>query len=114
MVGDFWRHRTVYAVCCILLRAYISLLTIEHRFPFFPMIFAAGLVIAWFNLNDNHHMRILPTGSEKTDLPPRPSLADAFPDWLKQRTSKKADGEEFPVFVITAQGGGLYAAHNAA
>jgi predicted chitinase len=104
----------LFTLCVVSFCVHISLLTIEHRFPFFPAIFAAGLIIAWLDLNDNHHIRALPTSSEKADLAPRRSLADVFPDWLEQRRSKSAEGEEFPVFVVTAQGGGLYAAHNTA
>src|SRR5215467_10096939 len=104
----------LYTLCVVSFCIHISLLTIEHRFPFFPVIFAAALIIAWLDLNDNHHIRALPTSSEKADLVPRRSLADVFPDWLEQRRSKSAEGEEFPVFVVTAQGGGLYAAHNTA
>jgi len=104
----------IFTLCVVSFCIHISLLTIDHRFPFFPVIFAAAIVIAWFDLNDNHHIRALPTSSEKADPIPRRSLADVFPEWLEQRRSKSAVEEEFPVFVVTAQGGGLYAAHNAA
>ena len=104
----------IFTLCVVSFCIHVSLLTIDHRFPFFPVIFAAALIIAWLDLNDNHHIRVLPTSSEKADPLPRRSLADVFPEWLEQRRSKSAAGEEFPVFVVTAQGGGLYAAHNTA
>jgi predicted chitinase len=105
----------IFTLCVVSFCIHVSLLTIDHRFPFFPVIFAAALVIAWFDLNDDHHIRALQTSSDKADVVPRRSLADEFPQWLEQRRSKSSSGgEEFPVFVVSAQGGGLYAAHNTA
>ena len=104
----------LFTLCVVSFCVHISLLTIKHRFPIFPLIFAAGVVIAWFNLNDNHHVRTLPRSTAKAAPPPRIALADAFPDWLKERRPNPASTDAFPIFVVSAQGGGIYAAHNAA
>jgi predicted chitinase len=103
----------LFTLCVVSFCVHISLLTIKHRIPIFPLIFGAGVVIAWLNLNDNHHVRTLPRGAAKTE-PPRTTLAMAFPDWLKARQPAPASTEAFPIFVVSAQGGGIYAAHNAA
>jgi hypothetical protein len=103
----------LFTLCVVSFCVHISLLTIKHRFPFFPVIFGAGFAIAALNLNDNHHIRTLPEGAAKTE-PPRIALADAFPNWLKERQPNAASTEKFPIFVVSAQGGGIYAAHNAA
>ena len=45
----------------------------------------------------------------------RPSLDEAFADWIGSRKDAAAyAGREYPVYIVTAEGGGIYAAQHAA
>ena len=74
-------------------------------------------MVAAIGTNDNHEVRTLPAPEgQKGAEQPRRSADDAFAEWLKQpdRLGGPARAEEYPVFVVSTQGGGIYAAHNAA
>lgn len=66
------------------------------------------------NMTDNHELRFV---KPKTELPKQKLLENSFQDWLDARIDiwkKRGAGNEYPVFIIAAEGGGIYAAQNAA
>ena len=107
----------LFTLCVVSFSVHVSLLTIDHRFPYFPVLFAVGLLFSWLGSNDNHHIRQLSDQANvKSTAPPRMSAAAAIADWLKQpdRMDAAKTMGEYPVFILSAQGGGIYAAQNAA
>jgi hypothetical protein len=75
-----------------------------------------ALVADWMGLNDNHTIRSVenPTNAEVGGL-----IQDEFYAWWQSRPPErvkafKADGRPFPVFVVAARGGGIYAAYQTA
>lgn len=113
LVGSFGVI-ALFAVCVTGVAIHLSLLTMRHSFPFLPLIFGILFVIAFFAGSDNHELRTV----EQKAVEPQPRLpaVTAFQDWLKQpaRVEDAAKLGEYPVFIVAAQGGGIYAAHNAA
>jgi hypothetical protein len=90
-------------------------LTIKHDFPFLPLILGVLFVTAFFFAGDNHELRTVSRDKESQPSS-RVAAVTAFQDWLKQ-PSRVAEAErlgEYPVFIVAAQGAGIYAAHNAA
>lgn len=81
------------------------------RLPLLEMSLLLVVVCAYFNLSDNHPLRTL-----KGEIKPIPTVADAFEQWVVKRvTHDHRRLEEFPVYVVAAEGGGIYAAiHSAA
>jgi hypothetical protein len=79
------------------------------------LMIVLALVFSYYNLNDNHEIRYLENSSSPTYTS---SLENSFKDWFKQRVDLKAfkDGKlkEYPVYVVSAQGGGIYAAYHSA
>jgi hypothetical protein len=72
-----------------------------------------GLVIfsSLFNLNDNHRFRQF-SRSEPQKLP---TLDASFRQWLASRRDRdQFSGRPYPVYIIAAQGGGIYAAYHSA
>jgi len=67
------------------------------------------------NLNDNHKFRqIRPsTDNLKSELP---SLTQSFEEWLNSRPDldQYLPEKPYPVYIISAQGGGIYAAYHSA
>ena len=110
----------VFTVCITAVCVHLSLLTTKHRFPIIPLLLIYAAIIAYFDLNDDHFVREtkFPTSQSK-----RLSGDEAFLSWLDRHISASARGltvsgasagEPFPVFIVAAQGGGIYAAYNAA
>jgi hypothetical protein len=67
-----------------------------------------GTLVAWLDLNDTHHIRTLATKPAAQG-----SLEQGFTAWLGARKDLDAYAR-YPVYVVAARGGGIYAAHHAA
>jgi hypothetical protein len=79
------------------------------------LIFVA-LVSDWAGLNDNHTVRTI---ANATNADAGGLIQDEFYEWWKQRPPErvkafKALGRPFPVYIVAARGGGLYAAYQTA
>lgn len=77
------------------------------------LVLALGLNLA--RINDNHALRVLPDGPNQA----LPSLAERLDAWLdeperREAIAARAEGSPYPVYVVSAQGGGIYAAYHAA
>ncbi|WP_271612548.1 hypothetical protein [Bradyrhizobium sp. CCBAU 21362] len=105
----------LFAVCVIGLTVHFSLLTIRFAVPFIPVVFGGLFLLASLLGGDDHELR---TVSEANSQPEkaRMSAAAAFREWLlqKPRVEEAKRLGEYPVFIVAAQGGGIYAANNAA
>jgi hypothetical protein len=102
----------IFAVWMILLALLFALLA---RFSILSIPVLAILaiflaVIEFFGLSDNHELRV----TSKAAVPARPSLSLAFEHWLESRKDLKAyqdANKPYPVYIVAAEGGGLYAAY---
>jgi predicted chitinase len=105
----------LFAACVTGIVVHLGLLTIRHDIPFLPLIFGVLFLATFLFAGDNHELRTV--SQDKPSLPSaRVAAVTAFQDWLKQ-PARIAEAErlgEYPVFIVAAQGGGIYAAHNAA
>lgn len=76
----------------------------------FEILLVIGLLNAFFDLSDNHAIRQLKSSPRSTLL-----LDEAFTNWLGQRPDiDRFKGKLYPVYIIAAEGGGLYAGAHAA
>ena len=85
------------------------------HFPAFSLILIISVLATAFDLNDNHEIRTLTAGA--SGFKPLPNSAQAFRDWLDSRPDRayfKSRGEPYPIYIVAAEGGGLYAAQHAA
>lgn len=110
----------LFTVCLTAVCVHLSLITIRDRIPYIPLILICVLLISLFDLNDNHGVRTLSVKSAadgEASMPKRVNAAAAFEAWLNQRglpIGGPYNKNPYPVFIVTAQGGGIYAAYNAA
>lgn len=79
-------------------------------------LIVVALISDWAGLNDNHTVRSVenPTNAEVGGL-----IQDEFDAWWENRPPErvkafKKQGRPFPVFVVAARGGGIYAAYQTA
>jgi hypothetical protein len=101
------------------LLAHIAFLSGRHRVPYLTILAGVVLAISALDLNDNHAL-YRPAATNDAPAGPGVSLQEAevaFRDWFRQRPDlekyEKA-GRPYPVYVVAAEGGGIYAAFHAA
>jgi hypothetical protein len=113
------RSITAFGIVCLffgiatLVLAALTLLQTRTRFPILFLLIVCAFVFNIFGWNDNHGIREL--GVDKKALPPPPLrlIGDGFKQWLEAR--KDFDpSEDYPVYVVAAEGGGIYAAFRTA
>ncbi len=105
----------VFFSCLIGGIAHISRLSQSSRLPIISAIVGWALLLSWLGLSDNHRAFNAPV-RDATAVPP-PDAADQFGRWLESRTDWKAFEDKkrpYPVYVVAAQGGGMYAAYHTA
>jgi hypothetical protein len=83
--------------------------------PLLSLLLVAALVLASFRVNDNHAVRLLPGRGSAT----LPSLQESFEAWLQRdgrlRAIQASDSRhKWPIYLVSAQGGGVYAAYHSA
>ncbi len=92
----------------------------RHKIPLLAPLLVVAAVISMQNWNDNHAVRLIESKPEQLAArglgggSPTPLLVDAFDAWFKSRPAeyrKKFDGRPYPIYVVAAQGGGMYAAN---
>jgi hypothetical protein len=98
---------------------------VTSRFPLVALLLVVALVLSSFRVNDNHAVRLLPAPLEGgprrlgADVPPLPTMEATLERWLSEN-DRRADieaateGDRWPIYVVSAQGGGVFAAYHAA
>jgi Patatin-like phospholipase len=80
----------------------------------YVVIFAV-LAFAFFDLDDNHAVRkfVAPSRIIAQDVKPS-NLEEGFRAWMASRSDlDRFEGGAYPVYVVAAEGGGIYAAYHA-
>ena len=80
--------------------------------PILLSVLVVAILLSSFNLSDNHTIDL----SDST-TPPLSRVTDVFHDWYESRADREyyaSRNKPYPVFIVAASGGGLYAAHHAA
>lgn len=108
----------IFAFCISSFVIHMTLLTDRYRIAFFPAILVLAALIAFSGLNDNHTVRTVKGEERAANSPVLKDAGDVFVEWLKRPDrlayAKQASTSNYPVFIVAAQGGGAYAAYNAA
>lgn len=97
----------------------------RYGIPLISMVLVAAITWSYFNWNDNHRVRTLNfasfTATDKSKQQPVEllPLAQAFDQWLANRPKERLalfrnQKNPYPVYLVAAQGGGLYSANLAA
>ena len=82
----------------------------RFQVPIIAFLIVSAFTWAYIPTNDNHTIRLLPN-----QVPDPPEAADAFKEWLRNRPDlNDYKDRPYPVYIITAEGGGLFAAAHAA
>ncbi|MEZ5854556.1 MAG: hypothetical protein R3D67_07315 [Hyphomicrobiaceae bacterium] len=91
----------------------LSIVAQRYGVPIVPLIAVYAALLSLADCNDNHAVKVA-----KSDVAgARPGVREAFLDWYRARGDREfyeRQGKPYPVFLVTAAGGGLYAADFAA
>ncbi|MFW6024366.1 MAG: hypothetical protein ACOC8P_01975 [Dichotomicrobium sp.] len=114
-----------FAIICLFLMALTYLLAACTRvydvvgIPALTILVSAALIFAFFNWNNNHKVRLQAADTESAAQ--ADDLYVSFLDWYDNKPAERTrlytdspDPQKYPVYVIAAQGGGVYAANLAA
>ncbi|MDX2212870.1 MAG: hypothetical protein SFY66_06225 [Oculatellaceae cyanobacterium bins.114] len=84
---------------------------LRNRIPALTILIGLVILSSVFNFNDNHQFR----QSINSQNPPILSLENSFKQWLASRPDRdQYSGKPYPVYIASAQGGGIFAAYHAA
>lgn len=105
------------ALFCFFLLTFLSVFDRIYALRGIPVVTClavVAMVSSCLEWNNNHWIRDLPADS-KADPPLK--LADAFSKWVEERKDIhhfRDKGRPYPVYIVSAEGGGIYAALHAA
>jgi len=83
----------------------------KHGVPYILLLALIAVYVAWSDISDNHRLTLAPKVVEK------PSSSDAFESWYKnlaERYDSTTNQDAIPVYLVAAQGGGIFAAYHSA
>jgi hypothetical protein len=84
--------------------------SVRTGFPALIVLVGVGLGLAWFDLDDNHRIRGLASTPQ-----PQSAMDAQFKAWYDARQDRDDfKTGEYPVYIVAARGGGIYAAYHAA
>lgn len=100
-----------FAILSLVLSGLV-LATRDTRIPGLTLLVLVAAALALTGRTDNHALRI----SEESAVDKIHVLdVSKLKDWLAKRTDRESyAGKPYPVFIVAAQGGGIYAAYHAA
>ena len=84
----------------------------KTRFSMLYAFLIIAVLLAFFDLNDSHRIRELEVASPQANGQ-RVDLVKSFQDWKSARSFDTAS-ESYPIYIVAAQGGGIYAAYHSA
>ncbi|MCG5062224.1 MAG: hypothetical protein KA714_30720 [Limnoraphis sp. WC205] len=82
------------------------------KIPILTYLLISAFIWSSLNWSDNHRLREIESSNKIQSLP---TLEESFSEWMKSRPDKeKFINSKYPVYVVSAQGGGIFAAYHAA
>ncbi|MEB3335248.1 MAG: patatin-like phospholipase family protein [Cyanobacteriota bacterium] len=98
--------------------------SVNSGVPLVALLLVVALVLNSFRINDNHAVRLYNESSSggdglSSDQQPLPDIHTVLNQWLdqgerRQQIAATPPGRPWPIYVVSAQGGGVFAAYHAA
>jgi hypothetical protein len=115
LIPTFLGPISIVAVSLMILTVILSSIYnwgITKKIPGITFLIGLAIISSTFNYNDNHQFRHFSKPQETHSLL---KLESSFQDWLDNRPDRRQfTNKPYPVYITTAQGGGIYAAYHAA
>ncbi|KRQ14670.1 hypothetical protein [Bradyrhizobium manausense] len=111
---------SIFMIFLTLVMGQLSFWSQKMNFPFLGILVVLGLTFEFVGLNDDHKLRAVSatvhSGTEAAAAP-APTLKAEFARWYASRADRayyEAKKSPYPIYVVSAEGGGIYAAYHAA
>ena len=89
----------------------------KTEIPFIGIMLILAILWSGLDWNDNHHLRELSCSSSEQSVSFK-DLETSFKDWINYRDEEikkfNKHGKAYPVYIVSAQGGGITTAYHAA
>lgn len=103
----------VFVICLVLFLTLLDILGRRFGIPFITICVIIAVVASVFELNNNHSIRTW----KKSPAFEKPHVVRAFDAWYESRKDRQFYedlNQPYPVYIVAARGGGLYAAYHTA
>jgi hypothetical protein len=113
---------SLFSVCLLLMVGPLSIWSDRTKVPFITILVIWVAIISFLGINNNHDIRTL-TERMLSSAPPAPghldppTLKDSLKRWFASRDDAPKymeAGKRYPVYIVAAPGGGIYAAYHSA
>lgn len=101
---------SIFFVCLIVLLSQWSYQQMATGVPILLTITGLAIIFSLFDLNDNHQVLTTETAPSRDPK----TVGAEFQAWYDSRPDKDDYPDGYPVYVVAAQGGGIYAAYHTA
>ena len=102
-----------FIICLVLFLTLLDILGRGYGIPFITILVLVAVVASAFELNNNHGIRTWKTSQAFE----KPHVVGAFDAWYRSRKDRQFyedRNQPYPVYIVAARGGGLYAAYHTA
>ena len=102
----------LFLICFAFFLTVLTNIYDRTHFPAFSLVLIVAFLSTAFDLNDNHEIRTIDGA-----FPRLPNSQQAIHDWLDSRPDRAyftSKSEPYPIYIVAAEGGGLYAAQHTA
>jgi hypothetical protein len=103
----------VFVICLVLSLTLLDILGRRSGIPIITICLIVAVLASVFELNNNHHIRTW----KRNEAFEKPDVVRAFDAWYRSRKDRQFYEEQnrpYPVYIVAARGGGLYAAYHTA
>jgi predicted chitinase len=104
----------LFAICLTSFVVNFTLLSIRFQAPIISVLTSVALLFSLLDWTDNHAVRLASKPSQMAKGHSQRTASAEFEIWLKSRPDRDQYPGAYPVYVVAAQGGGIYAAYHTA
>ena len=113
----------LFLIVFVLWSSVIFYLGYSNKIPIIAILLIIAIASSFFDWNDNHPLRELAqkdkASQTQEDKAPQTfsGLEESFKSWIESRSNeieKFSTVHKYPIYIVSAQGGGIYAAYHAA
>lgn len=110
----------LFLICATLILSRLSALSSRYKIPFIFVLVCWVAFLSWSGANNNHVVSLTALHAQSAggaQAEGRRPLKDVLTDWYESRPDRakyETAGKPYPLYIVAAQGGGIYAAYHTA
>jgi hypothetical protein len=110
----------LFLICVTSIFSQLSALSSRYEIPFIFILSCWVLLLSLWGANNDHVVSLAATPAQSADgarIGGKRAVKDVLADWYESRPDRamyEAAGKPYPLYIVAAQGGGIYAAYDTA